>query len=88
MPDAAVAQCTGGLGTTTCTGDPASFPSGGAAPVLSDTTLNVNSLTNNINPNNGTAGAAIVIAPGAASNGSIAFRFREATAAADRTGPT
>src|SRR5215471_9514299 len=56
----AFASCTTGGGTLTCSGDPATFPSGGAAPVGGDTTLDVNALTNNIVPNNGVAGAAIV----------------------------
>jgi hypothetical protein len=44
----AMAQCVGGGGTTTCTGNPATFPSGGAAAVAGDATLNVNSLTANM----------------------------------------
>lgn len=55
----ALAACVGGGGTTNCTGDPATFPSGGAAAVGADTTLNVNSLTANIVPLAGTPGAAI-----------------------------
>ena len=43
----ASAQCVGGGGTTNCTGDPTTFPSGGAVATPGDTTLNVNTLTNN-----------------------------------------
>ena len=73
MSRTAYAQCLGGGGTTTCSGNPATFPSGGATTVGSDTTLDVNSLTGNIAPIGGVAGASVVFAPGAASNGSVSF---------------
>jgi hypothetical protein len=62
-PSSAVAQRVhdGGL-ITNCTGDPATFPSGGAIAFPGDTTLNVFNLTNNIGPpvlSNGTPGISL-----------------------------
>ena len=65
----AMANCVGGGGTTNCTGNPATFPSGGAVAVGTDTTLNANSLTANIVPSTGTPGAKLAITPGKASDG-------------------
>ena len=65
----ASAQCVGGGGTTNCTGDPTTFPSGGAVATPGDTTLNVNTLTNNITPAGNVAGAALTITPSPAGNG-------------------
>ena len=56
-------------GTTTCSGDPATFPNGGASAQGGNTTLDVNGLTGNIVPNGGTAGAFVSVKPSQASGG-------------------
>ncbi|MGO8738244.1 hypothetical protein [Rhodoblastus sp.] len=77
LPAAALADdcLSNGSGTTNCTGNPATFPNGGALANSGDTTLAVggsgaSALTGNIQPSNNVAGASLVISPGAAGGGS------------------
>ena len=72
QPSIAFANCAADNpvgGTTTCSGDPTTFPNGGASAQGGNTTLDVNGLTGNIIPTGGTAGAIVSITPGQASGG-------------------